>query len=110
MFPDSFDAMQDLETYMAVYGNGMSTGCDNFNDSCTTPVSRDSNCLNILDLVQDGYLPEMPVSPAGEVTWDIGDNNGDKGSGYTIYRDAQDVITVRACENEATDTEIEASR
>ena len=73
----------------------MTTGCDDQNASCTSTISQDNRCLNIRDLVQGGYLPEMPVSPAGEVIWDIGDNNGDKGSGYTISRDAQDVITVR---------------
>jgi hypothetical protein len=52
----------------------------------------------------------MPVSPAGLTTWDDGDTSGEEGSGYTISKDANGIVTVRACEDEQTTTEIEAAR
>lgn len=102
--------LSQLNIYMTVDGGGMDEGCDDNNTSCTTPVTQDTHCVNIHDLIQEGYLTEMPVSPAGEVVWDVGDNTGDNGSGYTISLDAEGIVTVRACENEATTVEIEASR
>jgi prepilin-type N-terminal cleavage/methylation domain-containing protein len=102
--------LSQLSVYMAVNGGGMDEGCDDSNISCTTPVTQDTHCVNIHDLIQEGYLTDMPVSPVGEVIWDVGDNAGDNGSGYTISLDVNGGVIVRSCENEATTVEIEASR
>lgn len=101
--------LTDADVYMAVDGIGMNNGCDDNNDYCSTNVSLDTHCVDISDLLDDGYLAEMPVSPAGDVTWDRGEQDGREGSGYTISISHDDIVTVRACENEATTTEIEVS-
>ncbi|MBI2473231.1 type II secretion system protein [Candidatus Uhrbacteria bacterium] len=107
---DTIANLSQLDVYMAVDGGGMNEGCDDNNVSCTTPVTHDTHCVNIHELIQEGYLADMPVSPSGEVIWDVGDNTGDNGSGYTISLDTEGIVTVRACENEATSVEIQASR
>lgn len=100
-------SLQQYDAYMIVDGPGMTTGCDDNNTYCTTNVAHDTYCMDISDLIDDGYLAQMPVSPAGDIDWDIGNVNGKNGSGYTISRDPDGIITIRACENEATDVEIE---
>ena len=79
------------------------TGCDDYNQWCDTNVEGDTNCVNLVDLVTEGYIAEIPVSPAGDATW------GTLYTGYTIERDAQDIVHIRACESENT-SEIEAAR
>jgi hypothetical protein len=78
-------------------------GCDDQNAACDTAVAGDANCVNIAGLVTEGYLGEAPVSPNGAGTWTAAV------TGYTLERDANDILTVRACESENT-TEISASR
>ncbi|TAL49703.1 type II secretion system protein [Patescibacteria group bacterium] len=106
----SIGALTAGNVYMAVNGGAMGTGCDDNNAACTTDVTADTSCVDISGLVTGGYLDDMPVSPAGEVTWDDGSGATDEGSGYTISVDANGVVTVRGCEDEQTTTEIEASR
>ena len=93
--------------YMVVDG-AMVTGCDDNNASCDTAVTGDATCVNLAGLV-DQYLDDVPVSPAGAVTWDAGAIDGNEGTGYTLERDADGVIRVRSCESENT-TEILAGR
>ncbi|MBI4599161.1 type II secretion system protein [Candidatus Uhrbacteria bacterium] len=76
------------------------TGC---NATCETAVSSATNCVDLAELVTDGYLAEVPVSPNGTGTW------GATLSGYTLQRDATGILTIRACESENTD-EIEVAR
>lgn len=103
----SIAAMTAGQFYMIVDG-AMVLGCDDNNASCDTDVSADANCVNLAGLV-DQYLNDVPVSPAGAVTWDAGAANGNEGTGYTLERDADGIIRVRSCESEDT-TEISASR
>lgn len=103
----SVAAMTAGQVYMVVDG-AMALGCDDNNASCDTAVSADANCVNLAGLV-DQYLDDVPVSPAGAVTWDDGSADGEEGTGYTIERDADGIIRVRACESEDT-TEISAAR
>lgn len=104
----SIDGLTDGEVYMAVNGGTMTSGCDD--NTCTTAVTSDTHCVNIAGLVTGGYLDSMPVSPAGATTWDDGSGATDEGSGYTVSKDANGIVTVRACEDEQTTTEIEAAR
>jgi prepilin-type N-terminal cleavage/methylation domain-containing protein len=106
----SINGLTNGEVYMAVNGATMGTGCDDNNANCTTNVTSDTNCVDIAGLISGGYLNGMPVSPAGLTTWDDGDTSGEEGSGYTISKDANGIVTVRACEDEQTTTEIEAAR
>ena len=98
------------EVSMLVDGDKMKEGCDDNNAVCTSAVTQDTHCVNIHDLIQEGYLTDMPVSPSGEVVWDVGDNTGDNGSGYTISLEPGGIVTVRACENEQSTEEIKVSR
>ena len=102
-------AMNAGEVYMVVDGALMVAGCDDNNASCDTNVTDDDNCVNLAALVTEGYLGDVPVSPAGAVTWDTGAAAGNEGTGYTAQRDATGVVTVRACESENT-TEISVTR
>lgn len=107
----SIDALTAGSVYIAVTGTSMTAGCDDNNAFCDTDLTNDTACVNIAGLVTDGYLPGMPVSPAGEVTWDDGNAAGEEGSGYTISVDANGIVTVRACESEyAGNPEIEVAR
>jgi prepilin-type N-terminal cleavage/methylation domain-containing protein len=106
----SIDALVAGTVYMAVNGATMTTGCDDNNTSCTTNVTADTSCVNIAGLVSGGYLDDVPVSPVGDVTWDDGSGASDEGSGYTISVASSGIVTVRACEDEQTSTEIEAAR
>jgi prepilin-type N-terminal cleavage/methylation domain-containing protein len=103
------DDMNQNNVYMAVSGGGMTTGCDDNNAECTSTVDGDGFCVDISDLVDDGYLAEFPIGPAGEVTWDDGSSNGENGSGYTIEVNSDDIVFVRACEDEDTSVEIEVA-
>ncbi len=105
----SIAAMTAGETYMVVNGALMVAGCDDNNAACDTNVTGDAHCVNIAGLLTEGYVAEMPISPAGTITWDDGNAVGEEGSGYTMSRDATGVITVRACESENT-TEISVAR
>ncbi len=105
----SIGALTAGSVYMAVNGATMTTGCDDNNAACTTAVTADGSCVDISGLVTGGYL-SMPVSPAGAVTWDDGSGSGNEGSGYTISIDANGIVTVSACEDEQTTTEITVSR
>jgi prepilin-type N-terminal cleavage/methylation domain-containing protein len=106
----SINGLTNGEVYMAVNGATMAAGCDDNNANCTTNVTSDTHCVDIAGLITGGYLDSMPVSPAGLTTWDDGDTSGEEGSGYTISKDANGIVTVRACEDEQTTTEIEAAR
>ncbi len=103
----SIDALTTGNIYLIVDG-AMSVGCDDNNESCDTAVSNDTACVNLAGLVGK-YLENVPISPAGAVTWDQGSANGEEGTGYTLERDVEGVIHVRSCENEDT-AETKAAR
>ncbi len=91
-------------TVLMISDGAMATGCDDNNVSCDTAVASDTACVDLSGLV-DTYLEDVPVSPAGDVTWD----EATEGTGYTLEKEANGVIRIRACESEDT-TEISASR
>ncbi|NQV89286.1 MAG: type II secretion system protein [Parcubacteria group bacterium] len=91
-------------TVMMISDGAMAAGCDDNNVSCDTAVASDTACVDLSGLV-DTYLEDVPVSPAGAVTWD----EATEGTGYTLEKEANGVIRIRACESEDT-TEISASR
>ena len=107
-----------LSSIQNIQGNGvhmivdgaMATGCNAYNDYCTTNVSANSTCVNLAQLVTAGYLEAVPISPAGEVVWDDGSTSGEKGTGFTLEVSNDGLVTVRTCEEEETSTEIQASR
>ncbi|MBI5369959.1 type II secretion system protein [Candidatus Uhrbacteria bacterium] len=108
--PAEIDALTNDQVYMAVNGATMVSGCDDDNASCTTTVSSDTHCVDVSGLLTGGYLKSVPVSPTGAVTWDDGSSASGEGTGYTISKDANGLVTVRSCENEAGTTEISAAR
>ncbi len=68
-------------------------GCDDYNALCDTDVTADTNCVNLGDLVSQGYMGAIPVSPNGAGTWTTGH------SGYTLSVTST-IVTVRSCESE----------
>ena len=74
----------------------VSLGCDDQNAHCDTNVTADTNCIDLSGLATEGYLGVVPISPNGSGSWDT------SSTGYTLQRDASDIITVRACESENT--------
>ncbi len=86
-------ALTASSTYMITDGN-VTAGCDDQNAYCDTVVSSDSSCVDLADLVDEGYLGDVPVSTSGEGAWTSSI------TGYTITRWSTGTITVRACESE----------
>ncbi|MFH1405475.1 MAG: prepilin-type N-terminal cleavage/methylation domain-containing protein [Patescibacteria group bacterium] len=96
--------------YVIVNGATMVAGCDDNNASCDTNVTADTSCADLSFLTTEGYLGELPVSPAGAVTWDDGSVAGNEGTGYTIsYNSTTGTVTLRSCESENT-TEISVAQ
>lgn len=92
------DNIEDLvagRVYMINDGSAVN-GCDNQNNYCLTDVPYDNYCVDLSFLETEGYLGELPISPPGETSWD------EELTGYTLERDSNDIITVRACEAENT--------
>jgi prepilin-type N-terminal cleavage/methylation domain-containing protein len=96
---DDISALTDGNVYMI---GTDTTGCDDDNASCDTNVTNDTACVNLTDLVSEGYLGSVPISPTGAVTWSAGT------TGYTLSATSS-ILTIRACESENT-TEISVSR
>lgn len=70
------------------------TGCNGF--TCDGTIVDANDCLNIQDLVTEGYLGEVPVSPNGDTTW------SGAYTGYYLQKSATGNITVGSCESENT--------
>lgn len=81
------------EVYMIVDG-AVVAGCDDQNTACDTNVTSDGNCVNLADLVTEGYLGDVPVSSEGSGNW------SSTITGYTLQRDTTGIITIRSCESE----------
>src|SRR6056297_330710 len=98
----SVGSMTAGEWYMIVDGATMVSGCADNDSKCDQDVSTDGNCVDMSGLVSEGYLGSVPVSPAGEVTWDSGSTAGGGGTGYVIKRETSGIVHVQACESENT--------
>jgi prepilin-type N-terminal cleavage/methylation domain-containing protein len=96
--------MTATEVYMITDGVPGSPDCDAQNAYCTTNVTVETvagdHCVNLAPLAAEGYIGKVPVGPNGNGTWtaDI--------TGYTLSRDANNIITVRSCDTENTGDEI----
>ena len=87
------DNMSSGAVYMITDG-AVVAGCNNGNAYCDTDISNGSDCVDLSDLVDQGYLGKVPISPNGEGSW------GTTLTGYTLEKDTNGIITVRACESE----------
>lgn len=67
------------------------------NCSVTCDVATTARCANLNQLVERGYLGRIPVSPNGTGNWSAGGNTG-----YYITLNANNSVTVGACESENT--------
>ena len=99
--------MNPGEVYMIVDGTPANPDCNQGNAYCDTDVTTETvpgnRCLNLAELVQQGYLGSVPISPAGAYKWTT------SLSGYTLERSTNGILTVRACESENT-SEIKSAR
>jgi len=99
---ESMKGMYPDEWYMIVSGS-MTSGCDNNNSFSDVEIYDDDHCVNISQLVDDGYLGSVPVSPAGKIKWDSGINNSNKGTGYALMVGENGTIYVQSSESENID-------
>lgn len=79
-----------------VYMIGTSgTTCSDHNANCDTNVAGINYCVDLADLVTDGYLAAIPINPNGTGNWSA------LTTGYTLERDtSNDGLYVRSCESE----------
>lgn len=107
MYMSSVANMTPGEVYMLVDGTPSSPNCVTANSFCDVPVTTGSSvsdhCLDASELVTQGYLGTVPVSPKGNYAWTKNI------TGYTIEKSSTGIFTVRACESENA-AEIKASR
>lgn len=85
------DAPVDV-VYMITGVNG-TIGCNMTCDAGTV----ESQCLYLNDLVTEGYIGKVPVSPSGAQTWTV------ERTGYYLMKEVNGNILVGACESENTD-------
>lgn len=84
-------------------GTGV-TGCAISTGGCSVAAVA---CADLIaDVVQDllPYLKTMPIDPNGGTTYTAAK------TGYSVTRDANGIITIRACGKEGTGANIESSR
>jgi len=74
----------------------------NVTSFCTTDPTQ-SICVDLADIVNQGYLGSIPISPNGVGAW------SSTITGYTLEKSTADLITVRAFEHENS-SEIKLSR
>jgi len=68
------------------------TGCSN---TCSAQTITSGNCLNLTELVTDGYLGKVPISPnASGSSWTS------TTTGYALTKYTTGLITVVACDAE----------
>ena len=99
------DAINNLASgtvYMITDGV-VSSGCDAGNSYCLTPVSSGSSCVDLSPLVGRGYFGDLPISQNGEGIWTT------SLTGYTLEKNGNGIIRVRACEAE-NGREVEVAR
>jgi hypothetical protein len=92
---------------MITDGTPASPNCNAGNAACDVPVTTETtpgdHCVNLNELVTQGYLGTVPLSPKGVFGWTK------NLTGYTIEKSSTGILTVRACESENA-IEIKASR
>jgi len=86
-------SMEVNKIYM-VTNESVITGCADYNANCDADVSGNTYCINLHQLLLDGYLGKVPVSPSASVEW------SDYATGYTLERDNNNILVVRSCESE----------
>ncbi|MEI7452459.1 MAG: prepilin-type N-terminal cleavage/methylation domain-containing protein [Candidatus Falkowbacteria bacterium] len=78
-----------------VFMIGTSTSaCDSQNANCLIDPASSTACVDLSQLISSGYIGALPVSPRGNGTWNA------SLSGYTLQKNANGSMIVRACENE----------
>jgi len=92
---DYLTAVKNMGTgvYMVVDGTAPAD-CTTGNAYCGIDVTSAGSCVDLSELVTQGYLGKIPVSPNGTGSWN------DKLTGYTLEKSATGIISVRACEAE----------
>lgn len=84
----NIDAMADNSYYQI--GEAL-TGC---NTTCSSPlISLEASCVDILSLIDEGYLPDIPVDPnASGVSSEM--------TGYYLYKYDSGQLAVGSCHEE----------
>ncbi|MFA7245258.1 MAG: prepilin-type N-terminal cleavage/methylation domain-containing protein [Candidatus Magasanikbacteria bacterium] len=90
-YPTEVGGMTASTTYM------IGTDASGCNSGCTDWTVSQAACIDLTELVTEGYLGEVPVSSNGAGTWTTGK------TGYTITKYDTGLVTVAACESENSD-------
>lgn len=62
------------------------------------PAALNGNCVDLTELVTEGHIGQIPVSPTNQTgAWDAGH------TGYVLQKSAQGAFTITACESENSD-------
>lgn len=69
------------------------TGC---NDTNCSAVAATDDCVNLNELVREGYLAALPISPNGSGSWST------TLTGYYMTYSTNGSVTISACEAENT--------
>lgn len=87
-------------------GTGNSTDCTTALtlNGCTTPAATACTDLMTGAINVSKYLKTMPFDPSGETTYTA------LKTGYSVARDANDIVTITACNKEGTGANIQVSR
>ena len=90
-------AMNPGEVYMITDGVPAAPNCNAGAAYCDAPdVTAETvpgdHCVNLADLITQGYLGKVPVSPNGDGSWNK------NLTGYTMEKSSTGILTVRACE------------
>ncbi|MDD4333109.1 MAG: prepilin-type N-terminal cleavage/methylation domain-containing protein [Patescibacteria group bacterium] len=83
-------------TWVYMIGTDIS-GCEAYDAYCDTDVTTSTNCIDLAELVTDGYLGAVPVSPDGDGTWAA------SSTGYTLQKKSNGSLIIRSCESENAD-------
>jgi prepilin-type N-terminal cleavage/methylation domain-containing protein len=83
-------------SWVFMIGTGTS-GCNGMDASCDTDVTTSTNCIALAELVTEGYLGALPISPNGDGTWAA------SSTGYTVQKNSNGSLTIRSCESENAD-------
>lgn len=94
----SITSMKIGETYLITTGKSLE--CSMNNRLCQKPIDGEKNCVDLSGLLRGNYLEQIPISPSGNIKWDVGKQNDQNGTGYTLTRKSDGSVVVQSCEVE----------
>jgi len=69
-------------------------GCQDMNAACHVDVENAADCIDLKQLVDEGYLDAVPVAPKGTKEW------SESYTGYYVIKHPNEDVSFGACEPE----------